>query len=82
MQHPFSGATSSADPFSTLSGDRQDKYAFDYVFDAGQKAVGRIVPKSFKGRPDDFFTAANIRFAKTTGMTYVARPAELSKSRP
>lgn len=51
---------------------------FDYVFDAGQKAVGRIVPKGFKGRQDDFFTAANIRFAKTTGITYVARPAELT----
>lgn len=41
---------------------------FDYVFDAGQKAVGRIVPKSF-----DFFTAANIRLAKTTGITRLAR---------
>lgn len=71
-------ALSSTDSFSTLFGDCQDKYVFDHVFDAGQKAVGRIVPKSFKGRPDDFFTAANIRFAKTTGMTYVARPAESS----
>lgn len=53
---------------------------FDYVFDAGPKAVGRIVPKSFKGRQDNFFTAANIRFAKTTGITYVvARAAELPK---
>eukprot|EP00903_Cladosiphon_okamuranus_P014233 g13222.t1 len=62
-------------------GMQQEKYAFDYVSDGGQKAVGRIVPKSFKGRQDDFFTAVNIRFAKITGMTYVARPAELPKGR-
>eukprot|EP00752_Nemacystus_decipiens_P005082 g4612.t2 len=62
-------------------GAPQDKYLFDHVPDAGPKAVGRIVPKSFKGRPDDFFTAANIRFAKTTGMTYVARPAEIPGGR-
>lgn len=55
---------------------------FDHVVDAGQKGLGRIVPKSFKGRQDDFFTAANTRFAETTGMTYEARPAELPRDRP
>lgn len=73
-----SGLTAS---FRIVRVDRQDKYVFDYVFDAGQKAVGGAVPKSFKGQQDDFFTAANIRFAKTTGVTYVARPAELPKGR-
>lgn len=60
----------------------QDKYVFDYVSDAGPKAMGRIVPKGLRGREEDFFTAANMRFASNTGMPFVARPTERPKGRP
>lgn len=62
-------------------GHQQEKYVFDHIADAGHKSVGRLVPKSFKGGIEDFFTSTNVRFATATGMPFVARPGELPKGR-
>ncbi|CAM9141214.1 unnamed protein product, partial [Hapterophycus canaliculatus] len=60
---------------------QQEKYAFDHVPDAVQKAVARIVPKGFKGRQEDFFTSVNLRFSAETEIPFLAQPAEALKSR-
>lgn len=57
----------------------QDKYAFEYTADAGQKAVERAVPKNFKGRGQDFFDFANIRLANMVGITHLVGPGADSK---
>ncbi|CAM9483080.1 unnamed protein product [Ectocarpus sp. 4 AP-2014] len=62
-------------------GVQQEKYVFDHIADAGHKSVGRLVPKSFKGGIEDFFTSTNVRFATATGIPFVARPGELPKGR-
>lgn len=52
----------------------QDKYAYDYVSDAGHKSVERVVPKTFKGRRQEFFFMANQRFATATGIGHLMEP--------
>lgn len=52
---------------------KQEKYAFEYIADAGTKSVGRVVPKTFKDRHDAFFHLANKHLADATGMTHVLR---------
>lgn len=59
---------------------KQDKYAFEYVADAGPKSVDMIVPKAFKDRHESFFNLANKRLADATGMTHVLR-REAAKAR-
>ena len=65
---------------SSFSTGKQEKYAFEYVTDAGVKSVGRLVPKTFKDRHDAFFHLANKRLADATGMTHVLR-REAAKAR-
>lgn len=48
---------------------QQDKYRFEYVRDARQSSVARVVPRGFKGRRDDFFKDANVRLAAATGFS-------------
>lgn len=70
-----------ADVFcSSFSTEKQEKYAFEYVADAGLKGVNRMVPKTFKDRHDAFFNLANKRLADATGMTHVLR-REAAKAR-
>lgn len=49
----------------------QEKYVYKHVSDGGQKSIDRIVPKTFKGRRQEFFAQANKHFANATGITHV-----------